>query len=116
MANSRIASVAIAVSIIISSAILVFALMEREQSTSNISPIKHSTTNNGTLKTERCAEDYVGLPIDQAADSARENGLTPKTIKRDGKAQGFTDEGSASIYFEVENGTVTKAYFEDNRP
>ena len=94
--------------------IVVYVTQKDEPAKSNQS--KNCTTNNGTLKKEQCSEDYVGLPISEAATRARENGLFPKTIKINGKAQGFTDEGSAPIYFEVENNIVTKAYFESDRP
>lgn len=96
--------------------VAVYALQKDEQN--NQTPAQqsnHCTTNNGTFKKEQCTNDYVGLSVSEAANKARENELAPKTIKRDGKAQGFTDEGPA-IYFEIENGTVTKAYFEENRP
>lgn len=94
----------------------VYTLQRVEQSSqTTTSQPNHCTTYNGTIE-EQCTEDYVNLPIAEAVNKARESGLTPKTLKRDGKAQGFTDEGPAVIYFEVENDVVTKAYFEGNRP
>jgi hypothetical protein len=72
------------------------------------------TTNNGTID-RQCTGDYVGLPVSEAVSKAEKNGLFPKITKRDGKSQNINDIGSSSIYFEVENDVVKKAYFEQDR-
>lgn len=88
-----------------------YVLLRDSESTSTT----RCTTYNGTVA-EQCAEDYVSLSVEDAANKAKSNKLFPKTIKKDGETQAFTDVGAASIYFEVENKTVVKAYFELNRP
>jgi len=69
-------------------------------------------TSYGNRINEQCAEDYEGLNVDEAVSKAENNGLVPKIIEIDGENRGGTLEGSTPIFFEVNNRTITKAYFQ----
>lgn len=68
-------------------------------------------TNNGTLETPQCINDYLGLNADEAIKKAKSNGLYPKISKLDGKSLINTDEGSSAVYFEIEDNTITSVKF-----
>lgn len=101
--------------LVILAGVAVGVLMSRDRQSTDTPVVtnseKNCTTYNGTIK-EQCAEDYTNIPVNEAGEKAKENGLVPKVTKRDGKGQINTDEGSTPIYFEVEEGIVVNAYFE----
>jgi hypothetical protein len=67
------------------------------------------------LAESQCLEDYIGLPRDEAYDKAAKNGLTPHAGTFDGTIASGLGIGGYLIYFAIEDGKVTKAYFEDGR-
>jgi hypothetical protein len=75
---------------------------------------KTCTTYNNSVE-EQCIEDYIGLSQEAAIKRAERYHYIPKTISIDGTEQVVDDIGGAIIYLEIENGSVTQAYFEDGR-
>jgi PhoPQ-activated pathogenicity-related protein len=75
---------------------------------------KTCTTYNNSVE-EQCIEDYIGLSQEAAIERAEQYHYIPKIISIDGTEQVVDDIGGAIIYLEIENGSVTKAYFEEGR-
>lgn len=106
----------VAVVIILSGlGIAAYVLSNRGNNEDGGTATKNCTTYNGAVE-EQCAEDYIGLPREEAVNRARNAGLFPKVNKIDGEDQLNTLEGSTPIYFEIENGIIVDAYFEDDIP
>jgi hypothetical protein len=88
------------------------------QKSSNLNPgtsIENCTTYGGVIE-EQCTTDYIGLTQKEATSKAKNTGLVPKITQIDGKKQLNSLEGSTPIYFEIEDGIVSKAHFEQDVP
>lgn len=109
--------IGVVVVVLVLAGIVVYALQKDEQNNQpSTSQQKNCTTYNDGTVSEQCAEDYIGLKLEEAADKAKKNDLQPVVAMVDGENRGFTDIfRSAPIYFEVENNSVTRAYFEHDR-
>lgn len=109
--NKRLTVILIVAALIATSALLYFYL---NKSSDTNTQSKTCTTYGGKAE-EQCVEDYIGLTQQEAVSRAEQYNYIPKVVKIDGENRGFLDIGGASIYLEVEDGIVIKAYFEDSR-
>ncbi len=111
--NKKLVAISTLVILLITGLVFWFNIGQQTR-TNNPSSTDNDCIAINEANSMQCPKDYEGLLLDKAIEKAKNNNLLPKVAIKDGEGQINTDEGSNRILFEIENGVVIKAYFEDN--
>jgi len=111
--NKKIITMVVSLLLIVLAASAFYMVNKEDNPKSTTGESRNCKTYVGHV--EQCIEDYIGLSQEEAINRAKQFRYVPKIVSIDGVKQVNTDIGGAIIYFEIENGVVSRGYFDIER-